>query len=300
VENGSKLGLAIPQFNGERKKWFEWKELVRIKIKLFPSFKKVFHDEAEALKNMELSDVLYSVFEERTRGGAAQTLVESASLKTGYHAFKAIQDAMEGDETVDRIKKEAKKLKAVAKKDVDKSVLEFRGDCQKYFTVADRIEQIEGRTALTEEVKIKHILHSNLDPMWVETMLRIKDKVEDGRIKTSEDVFSALSKTKTYFATTSHDDDSKQVSTVRKTNGQQDSGQNEKKSVRFDEGKPDKSKYSDIILPSGLYETFTPEQQVWALEWSRTLKRTGDPQAAAKVTKPSNESVENHKKRRGK
>jgi hypothetical protein len=256
VENGEKLRLALPTFNGEREKWYGWKKKVETKIKLFPSFKKIYLSEEEALKNMELSDVLYGVFETLCEGGAAETLVESASPKTGYHAFKVLQDAMEGDETVDR---------------------------------------------LSEEVKIKHILHSNSDPMWVDSMLRIKDHVEFGNIKTSEEVFSALSKTETYFATAGNDDDSKPSPTIRKTNGQQVSGQLEKKSVRFEEqGKPDKNKFSDAIMPSNLYETLNPEQQVWVLDWFRTLKKTGSFSAAAEDAnnKPSAESVENHKKRR--
>ena len=164
MANGSKLGDAIPKFNGERAEWFDWKEMVEIKIGQFPAFRKVFADEAEALRDTVMSDVLYSVFQERTLGGAAQTLVQSATPTTGFHAFKALTEAMEGEETVDRIRKEAEKLKSMAVKDVDKSILEFRGDCQKYFKVADRVEVIEGRAALAEHKRIKHILHSISDP----------------------------------------------------------------------------------------------------------------------------------------
>jgi hypothetical protein len=68
--------------------------------------------------------------------------------------------------------------------------------------------------------------------------------------------------------------------------------------VKFEEGGSQNTKFSEITLLSGLYEAMTPELQVWANDWSRTLKKSGDPKAAAKTPKPSDESVEKHKKRR--
>jgi hypothetical protein len=299
MENGSKLAQAIPPFNGEREKWFDWKEIVQIKIAQFPSFGKVFAEEAEANKDMVKSDVLYSIFQKRTIGGAAATLVQSATPKTGFHAFKALMDAMEGEETVDRIRKEAQKYKAAAKKESGKSILEYRGDCQKYFKVADRVEVIEGRTALSEERKIKHILDSIQDLEYKETMLRLKAAVDDKKWTTSEEIFSQLSKTETYLATAvfnNDDADSTPPTSIRRTQGQQSTGPTKK--VQFEEGSQPQTKFSEVALPSGLYESMTPEMQVWALEWARTLRRTGDAKLAAKVSKPSDEAVEKHKKRR--
>ena len=158
-----------------------------------------------------MSDVLYSIFQERTRGGAAQTLVQSASPKTGFHAFKALTEAMEGEETVDRIRKEAEKLKAAATKDSNKPILEFRGDCEKYFKVADRVEVIEGRMALSEHKKIKHILHSIEDLEFKETMIRLKEAVDTMKITTSEEIFKLLSKTETFLATSPFADKSMEV-----------------------------------------------------------------------------------------
>jgi hypothetical protein len=170
--------------------------MVGIKIAQFPSFGKAFSDEAEAVRDTVTSSVLYNIFLERTYGGIAQTLVQSASPKTGFHAFKALTEAMEGKETVDRIREEAKKLAALAIKDSEKTILEFRGDCQKYFTVADRVESFEGRTALTEEKKMKHILHSIVDREFKETMIRLKESVDQKKVTTSEEIFSLLRKQK--------------------------------------------------------------------------------------------------------
>jgi hypothetical protein len=153
VANGSKLSQAISPFNGEREDWFDWKEMVGIKIAQFPAFKKAFSDEAEALKDRLTSDVLYSIFHEKTLGGVAATLVQSAAPKTGFHAFKSLTDAMEGEETVDRMRKQAEKLKAAATEDSNKSILEYRGDCQKYFQVADRVKLIEGRPARLKQIR---------------------------------------------------------------------------------------------------------------------------------------------------
>jgi hypothetical protein len=296
VQNGSKLGLAIPSFDGDRERWFNWKEMVEIKIAQFPSFGKAFTDEAEAVRDTVTSTVLYNIFLERTYGGAAQTLVQSATPKTGYHAFKALTDAMEGKETVDRIREEAKKLEELAQKDSEKTILEFRGDCQKYFTVADRVEKFEGRTALSDDKKMKHILHSVTDSTFKETMIRLKEKVDAKTVTTTEELFSLLSATETYLATSPFDKSAPSPS-IRRTQGQQSPGPTNKK-VKFDEGGSLNTKLSEITLPSGLYEAMTPELQVWANDWARTLKKSGDPKAAAKVPKPSEESVEKHKKRR--
>jgi hypothetical protein len=298
VANGSKLAQAIPPFDGEREKWFEWKDMVKMKIAQFPAYGKVFADEDEANKDMVVSDVLYSNFQERMLGGAAATLVQSATPKTGFHAFKALTDAMEGEETVDRIRKEAQKYKAAAK-EAGKSVLEYRGDCQKYFKVAARVEQLEGRTALSEQRKIKHILDSIQAIEYKETMLRLKEAVDDKTISTSEEIFSRLSKSETYLATATFnndDADSTPPTSIRHTQGQQSSRPT--KQVKFEEGSPPQQKFSEIALPSGLYESMTPEMQVWALEWARTLRNTGNPKLADKVAKPSDEAVEKHKKRR--
>jgi hypothetical protein len=68
VQNGSKLGLAIPSFDGVREKWFNWKEMVEIKIAQFPLFGKAFSDEAEAIRDTVTSTVLYDIFMVRRRG----------------------------------------------------------------------------------------------------------------------------------------------------------------------------------------------------------------------------------------
>jgi hypothetical protein len=296
VQNGSKLGLAIPSFDGDREKWFYWKEMVEIKIAQFPTFGKAFADEAEANRDPVTSTVLYNIFLERTYGGAAQTLVQSATPKTGFHAFKALTKAMEGKETVDRIREEAKKLEALAQKDSEKTILEFRGDCQKYFTVANRVKKFEGRTALSDNKKMKHILHSVTDSTFKETMIRLKEYVDQKTVTTTEELFSLLSKTETYLATSPFDNSTPSPS-IRRTQGQQSPGPTNKK-VKFEEGGSQNTKLSEITLPSGLYEAMPPELQVWANDWARSLKKSGDPKAAAKVPKPSDESVEKHKKHR--
>jgi hypothetical protein len=296
VQNGSKLGIAIPSFDGVREKWFQWKEMVEIKIAQFPNFGKAFSDEAEAIRDTVTSTVLYNIFLERTYGGAAQTLVQSATTKTGFHAFKALTEAMEGKETVDRIREEAKKLEELAQKDSDKTILEFRGDCKKYFTIADRVEKFEGRTALSDDKKMKHILYSVTDMTFQETMIRLKEKVDAKTVTTTEELFSLLSATETYLATSPFDKLTTSPS-IRRTQGQQSPGPTNKK-VRFEDGGSQTTKFSEISLPSGLYEAMTPELQVWANDWAKTLKKSGDPKAAAKTPKPSDESVDKHKKRR--
>jgi hypothetical protein len=183
--------------------WFDWKEVVKMKLGLFPSFVKVFEDEGEALKDPKRSSVLYNVFKEKTLGGVAHTLVDSLgkNKKTGYHAFQALVQAMEGTETCERLKKHAEMLRDGAKKDSTTTFLEFQGNMQQYLAVLDKIEQLEGRTPLSEEKRIKLILKGVLDKDFQSTVLQLQRELQAGTLDSSEKVFSELRAVETHVET---------------------------------------------------------------------------------------------------
>jgi hypothetical protein len=212
--NGMKLALAIPVYKGEEEKWFDWRAIVLMKIGQFPAFGKVFQDEAEALKDTVTSEVLYNIFKEKTFGGAAHTLVESVTPKTGFHAFQALSEAMEGTEVSERLQAQADLLEATAKKDSSKSFLEFQGDMLKYLDVLDKVEALEKRPKVSEEKKIRTILKAITDGAYKETVLRLHGEIRKKNITTSQELFSELRKVETNVLTGDFDDAKKPAATL--------------------------------------------------------------------------------------
>jgi hypothetical protein len=202
--NGAKLALAIPPYNGkDGKKWFDWKDTVYTKIGQFPAFGAVFEDEGEAKKEKALSSILYNIFKEKTRGGSAQTLVDSLANdeKTGYHAFQALVQAMEGSEVADRLRKEADRLKKEAKKDSKTMVLEWQGNILKYFDVLDKIEALDKRRPISEEKKMGMLLDSVIDAEYRQSVIQLRREIKNKSLTLCKELFLEIRTVETHLET---------------------------------------------------------------------------------------------------
>jgi hypothetical protein len=148
-------------------------------------------------------------FLKKTEGGQAHTLVESLpnNKQSGYEAYQVILKHMEGSEMRKSLELHAKKQLKKAHLTPGTSLLEFQEDINKYFQLANDVNNLQSLPLLPVKRRIEIILGQVKNPDYNTRVEIIERELKAGKKMTIAQVFADLLQVKTRLKEQEDDDD---------------------------------------------------------------------------------------------